>query len=176
MKKDLNKEEEKLRAALKGKNPFNIPSGYFEELPEKIIDQINGLPDFDKTSVVNPFAVPEGYFENLSSTLAGKIVTQKSKLESWLSGLQRPRIAIPIAFATMIMLAGLYFYKQRCIITPPTQEFSADDLRNSSYIQSIDEDLFVDVLSGQKDVNKDESLEQYLIDNNIELSQIENKL
>lgn len=176
MKKDLINQEDKLRATLKGNSPFNVPSGYFEELPEKIMIQIDGLPDFEKTSVINPFAVPEGYFENLPSTLAGKIATRKSKLESWLSSLQRPRIAIPIAFATVFILAGLFFYKQQCIITPLIQELSADDLRNSSYIQSIDEELFVDVLASQIDLNMDESFEQYLIDNNIELTQLENKL
>ena len=40
----------------------------------------------------------------------------------------------------------------------------------------MDEYLFVDVLAGQKEVLSDKSIEQYLIDNNIELSQLENKL
>lgn len=176
MKKEINNEEERLRAALNGKSPFNVPSGYFEELQGKIMNQINELPDFDKTALVNPFVVPDGYFENLPSAIAGKIVERKSKLETWLSGIQRPRIAIPIAFATIIMLTGIYFYKQKNIVVLPIQEFTFDDFENSTYIQSIDEELFVDVIAGQKDIITDESIEQYLLDNNIELTQIENKL
>ncbi len=176
MKNYLNKEEE-LRSVLEGnEKPFNIPSGYFEELPAKIMDQINAFPEYDNTSSVNPFNVPAGYFENLPSSLAEIIVNRKSRLESWLDRLLRPRIAIPIAFATIFFLAGLYFYKQKSIVIPPVQQLSADDLRNTNYLLTMDEYLFVDVLAGQKEVLSDKSIEQYLIDNNIELSQLENKL
>ena len=176
MKKDINKEEEKLRIALKGKNPFNVPPAYFEDLPGKMMEQINTLPDFNKHSIINPFDVPEGYFENLPSIVSENILIRKSKLELWLSSIQRPRIAIPIAFATIIILAGLFYYKQSSVSNLPVHELTAEDLSNSSYIQSIDEDFFVDVLAGQTIDNSNESIEQYLIDNNIEINQIENKL
>ena len=65
MKKDINKEEEKLRKALKGNDSFIVPPAYFEELSGKIMDQINTLPDFSKNAQINPFTVPDGYFENL---------------------------------------------------------------------------------------------------------------
>ena len=176
MKKDINKEEEKLRKALKGNEPFNVPPAYFDELPGKIMDQINTLPDFSKNAQINPFTVPDGYFENLPAIVSENILNQKSKLELWLSSIQRPRIAIPIAFATIILLAGLFFYKQSSISNLPVQELTAEDLSNSNFIQSIDEDFFVDVLANQSTDNSDESIEQYLIDNNIEIIQIENKL
>lgn len=176
MKKDINKKEEKLRQALKGNNPFNVPTAYFEELPSKIMDQINTLPDFSKNAKVNPFIVPDSYFENLPTIVSENILNRKSKLELWLSSIQRPRIAIPIAFATIIILAGLFFYKQSSVSNLPVQELTAEDLSNSSYIQSIDEDFFVDVLAGQTIDNSNESIEQYLIENNIEINQIENKL
>ncbi len=176
MKKDINKEEEKLRNILKGNNPFNVPPAYFEDLPGKMMEQINTLPDFNKHSIINPFNVPDGYFENLPSIVSENILIRKSKLELWLSSIQRPRIAIPIAFATIIILAGLFYYKQSSVSNLPVQELTAEDLSNSSYIQSIDEDFFVDVLAGQTIDNSNESIEQYLIDNNIEINQIENKL
>ena len=177
MKKDLNKEEEQLRVAIKGnENFFTVPSGYFDELSEKVFAQIEALPDFDKSSPANPFEVPNNYFENLPSIVSERIVKRKSRLEIWLSEIQRPRIAIPIAFATLIILAGIFFMKQKSIVNHQSQEISVEDLRNSTYIQAIDEDLFVDVLASQKEITSDDSLEQYLIDNNIELTQIENNL
>jgi len=176
MKKDINKEEEKIRAALKGKDFFTVPSGYFEELPGKISDQIKALPDFDKSAEANPFEVPADYFEKLPNEISGKIVSRKSKLETWLANIQRPRIAIPIAFATIIFLAGLFFLKQKTIVQPEAQELTIDDIKNSNYLLGIDEEIFVDVFAGQTDATSDESLEQYLIDNNIDLTQIENKL
>ncbi len=177
MKNYSNKEEEFLRSALTGnEKPFHVPNGYFEELPSNIMDQINALPDLNNTSTVNPFNIPEGYFENLPSSITEIIVKHKSRTESWFERLFRPRIAIPIAFATIFFLAGLYFYKQKSIVIPPVQQLSADDLRNTNYLLTMDEYLFVDVLAGQKEVLSDKSIEQYLIDNNIELSQLENKL
>lgn len=170
-------EEEKLRELLKGiDNSFTVPPGYFEKLPDNIMDKINSLPDFEKKAVNNPFIVPDGYFENLPSEISVKITSQKSILYTWLNNLQRPRIAIPIAFATIILLAGLFFYQQSTYTKSTQQEITADEISNSTYMFSIDEDLFVDVLSNQNDNVSDESLEQYLIDNNIDLSQIENKL
>lgn len=176
MKKDINKEEEKLRKALKGNEPFNVPPAYFDELPGKIMDQINTLPDLSKNAQINPFIVPDGYFENLPSIVSENILVQKSKLELWLSSIQRPRIAIPIAFATIILLVGLFFYKQSSVSNVPVQELTAEDLSNSNFIQSIDEDYIVDIIANQTTDNSDESIEQYLIDNNVELTQIENKL
>ena len=176
MEKDINKEEEKLRITLNGNNPFNVPPAYFENLHGKIMDQINTLPDFNKNAQINPFAVPDGYFENLPSIVSENILTRKSKLELWLSSIQRPRIAIPIAFATLILLAGLFFYKQSSVSNMPVQQLTAEDLSNSNFIQSIDEDFFVEVLADQTSDNSDESIEQYLIDNNIDINQIENKL
>lgn len=177
MKNYSNKEEQILRSALTGnEKPFHVPSGYFEELPDKIMDQINALPDFNKNSTVNPFNVPAGYFENLSSAITEIIVKHKSRSESWLDRLFRPRIAIPIAFAAIVLLTGLYFYKQKSLIIQPVQQLTADDLRNSNYLLTMDEYLFIDELADHKEVLTDKSIEQYLIDNNIELSQLENKL
>jgi hypothetical protein len=177
MKDHLNNEEEKLKAALKGsENPFIVPSGYFEELPGKIVDQVSTLPDFEKTAVVNPFEVPADYFDNLNLAISAKIAIQKSKPFSWLSNLQRPRIAIPIAFATIAILAGLFFFKQRVNNYQPQEEITADDLRNSYFLETIDEGLIVEILDKQKVDTTYDSYEQYLIDNNIEISQIENAL
>jgi hypothetical protein len=177
MKQYDDKDEEKLRALTgENKNSFSVPSGYFEKLSSEVADKINALPDFEKTSVTNPFTVPEGYFEKLHVSVSERISKPKSPFFTWLNGLQRPRIAIPIAFATIIILAGLYFYKQNNISRQPEKEFCAEDLSNSSYMQSIDETVFVDVLSEMQNDEQTDSLEQYLIDNNIDLSLIENNL
>ncbi len=176
MKKDTDKPEEKLRTiAGKNENSFSVPDGYFEKLPGEIMDKINALPDFEKTAAINPFLVPEGYFENLPNAISGKITAKKTIAQSWLNIFSRPRFVIPAAFATIVILAGLFFFKQKNT-TLPYQEITAEDLKNSTYLQSIDEDLFVEILSTRNSVPTDETFEEYLIDNHVDLSQIENKL
>jgi hypothetical protein len=177
MKNLSHNEEEKLWAALKGnENPFTVPSGYFEELPGKISDQLNALPDFEKASSVNPFSVPDNYFENLSEEISQKLKTNKQRPLSWLDSLLRPRIAIPTAFAAIIILAGLFYFKQQSGILPQQEEFTVEDLSNSYFLETIDEGLIAEILDNQKADTTKDNLEQYLIDNNIEISQIENAL
>ena len=177
MKKYNEIDETKLQNLLKkNENSFSIPEGYFENLPGKIMDQIIALPDFETPAVINPFHAPEGYFETLPLSISEKIIAKKPTLYSWINNLQRPRIAIPIAFATVLFLAILFIIKQQTVKSDNIQEFTIDDLKNSTYIQCMDEDLFVDFISTQNVSKSDDSFEQYLIDNNIELTQIENKL
>jgi len=176
MKKDTDNREDKLRELLgKNENTFSVPTDYFEKLPGEIMDKINTLPDFEKSAVTNPFKVPDNYFEKLPIAVSEKIAAGKSSFLPWLNFMNRPRFVIPAAFATIVILAGLFFFTQRNTTTP-FQEITFEDLKNSTYLQSMDEDLFVEVLSAQNEITSDESLEQYLIDNNIDLSQIENKL
>jgi hypothetical protein len=177
MKRNFENEEEKLRSSLeKNKNPFSVPGEYFENLSGKIMDKVRSLPDYETSADYNPFNVPDDYFEKLPSIISDKIASKKAFSSQGAVIFSRPRIVIPIAFATIIILAGIFLFKQRNHSDNTQQEFTIDDLKNSTYIQSMDEDIFVDVLSSQKESVQDESIEQYLIDNNIDLSQIENKL
>jgi len=178
MKKDLNKEEEKLKAVLKNTNEvFNTPAGYFDFLPDKILSQVKANLDFESEASVNPFEVPDNYFDKLPSALNERITSRKNGFREWLASITSRRIAIPLALATVVIVASLfYFKKNNDEIKKETYQISADDLKNSTYIESIDEEMFVDILASQNINTTDDSLEQYLIDNNIDLSQIENNL
>lgn len=172
-----NREEEKLRLFLKdAENKFSVPDGYFESLPGKITEKINSLPDLETSKGKNLFSVPSGYFEDLPSEINSRITGRQPRLIGWLNSLQRPRIAIPLALATMIFLGGLYFYTQRKIIYFPQNEFTAEELQNSVELQNIDEDLIVNLLENSSSNDTINNFEQYLIENNIDLTQIENEL
>ena len=72
--------DEKLNELLKNSTSsqsFNVPEGYFEELPEKVMNSINTLPDFDKQSVVQPFEVPSNYFEELPFVINDRILSAR---------------------------------------------------------------------------------------------------
>lgn len=56
--------------------PYQVPVGYFAELPEKILALVHsvndGLPILEKVKQ-NPFNVPSGYFENLADSILEKV-------------------------------------------------------------------------------------------------------
>jgi hypothetical protein len=59
--------------------PYEVPHGYFENLPEAILTMVQSeeatpvLP----ISKQNPYSVPNGYFENLADTILTRINTEK---------------------------------------------------------------------------------------------------
>lgn len=58
---------------------YEVPQGYFEELPGQLLKRIKALeateeqailsPELEAASKKNPFTVPEGYFDTLSDTI-----------------------------------------------------------------------------------------------------------
>ncbi len=60
--------------------PYEVPQGYFENLPEAILSRVQSeeaspvLP----ASKQNPYSVPSGYFENLADTLLNRVKAEKA--------------------------------------------------------------------------------------------------
>lgn len=174
MKKQENIAENQLKAMAGNQSPFSVPDNYFENLPGIMSAKIQALPDFDKTAVINPFSVPDGYFEKLPEMVSSKITSRKKSI---FISLWRPRFTIPVAIAMLLIAAGLFYFSKMQPTENNQQRLTADELNNSTYLFSIDEDVIIDVLANQKVVSKnDDVFEQYLIDNNIEISQLEQAL
>ncbi len=169
---------ERLKDILKGKeNPFLTPPSYFDDLSGAIFKKIEALPDFNNAPQSSPFAVPDGYFENLPSQIAEKVITSKNtRNPSWLANILRPTIAIPFAFASIIVIACIIYFNQNKNSQIPEQEFTSDDLNESNYLLNIDESVFVDLISFENTNIKTDSLEEYLMDNEIDVAQLENEL
>lgn len=55
-------------------NPYQVPTGYFENLPERMLDLVKneGSPVLQNNKQ-NAYQVPAGYFENLSDSILNKI-------------------------------------------------------------------------------------------------------
>ena len=118
-----------------------------------------------------------GYFENLSSQIAEKVIASKNtRNPSWLANILRPTIAIPFAFASIIVIACIIYFNQNKNSQFPEQEFTSDDLNESNYLLNIDESVFVDLISFENTNIKTDSMEEYLMDNEIDVAQLENEL
>lgn len=55
-------------------NPYQVPAGYFDNLPERMLVLVKneGSPVLQNNKE-NPYQVPAGYFENLSDTILNKV-------------------------------------------------------------------------------------------------------
>ena len=164
--KEEDKYEESLRK-LKLNDSFNVPDGFFEELPGKVMDKIN-LAEGKTIAASNSFSTPEGYFEKLPLAISDRISSKSAPIPLF----KRRIVLIPFAFAMLV--AGFIFFNQDS--KTERSEFTYEDIENSTYFQSIDEDMLYDELiaTDNKTITND-SLTQYIL-NNIELSDLENAL
>ena len=162
-------EEEKYEDKLKGlnKGAFRVPAGYFEELPGSILSKID-LLEGKKTVSANPFETPDGYFENLPSVIADRVSTKPASRPYF----KRAIILIPIA---CLLLVFGYF-----ILNKNTQaeriEYTSDGLENSEFLQSIDETILADELMAGQTTFEEDTLTEYLLKHNIDLSDLESAL
>ena len=167
---------------LKKENPFKVPDHYFDSLPNQIMDKIEALPDLQRINKANPYRVPEGYFDSVPASVQQRILEEKNK-KSIFGGLAsisfRPKYSLALAVVIVLVIFGIKFFTKPSSLKAPENYFSLEEIQNSASFAELDEATLVDALEHQ---NKkatapvDNSIEQYLIDNNIDISQIENRL
>lgn len=79
-KNDISDELKSLSVLVEGigrQTPYKLPEGYFEGLPQEVLNRIARMAIHDELVVDLPksltFSVPEGYFDNLASQVLGRI-------------------------------------------------------------------------------------------------------
>ncbi len=163
-------------------NPFKVPDGYFDSLPEMIQQKINAVPDLERMNRENPFHVPEGYFDSLPAVIQQRIVDgkpAKSLSREWILNLFRPRY-IAWAVVLLLLVFGIKYLTKPVILSSSGNYLSYEEAENSDFINYIEESAFIDVLDQETDESasgkEDTGIEQYLLENNIDISQLENNL
>jgi hypothetical protein len=162
-------EEEKYEEKLKGlnKDAFKVPDGYFEKLSGMISSRID-LFEGNKTASVSPFETPEDYFEKLPSLVAERLSSKRVARPFF----KRAIVLIPIT--CIILVFGYIFLNRNTQIEKI--EYTTDGLENSEFLQTIDETILADeLLSGQSTFEED-TLTEYLLKHNIDLSDLESAL
>jgi len=163
---------------LKKENPFIVPDDYFDSLSRSIQQQVQSLPDFEKTAAKEHFKVPEGYFDSLPTIIQQRILDEKKKRISWgeiVDGIFfRPKYALALASVAILIVFCIKYFNRPISVQPALAEISASDIDNSTYLADMDESLLADAVAVQtaSGGEKDASVEDYLIENNIDVNQL----
>ncbi len=172
--------DEKLNELLKKSDStqsFKVPEGYFENLSENIMSSIETLPDFEKQSVVQPFEVPANYFEGLPSIINDRIISNGSqKLSIW-KWLFNPARTAVVAFSIAIIAVSYFYFNRTQNIEINNDSCTVEEISESPYLQSLSDDDLIDYfLAAQDDDKTIDEYDQYLLDNDIDISQLEKNL
>lgn len=171
--------DDKLKELLKNSNSgqsFQVPDGYFESLSGKVMDSIHALPDFDKQSVSQPFSVPADYFENLPLAISNKIThVSETKISLW-KWLFNPVRFIPASFSILLFLGGYFYFTRTQTFILNNNLFTEENTDDSQYLQALDDYDMIEYLANQSYDNSTDEYDQYLLDNDIDISQLEKNL
>jgi hypothetical protein len=177
--------DENLRKLLEDSDsstPFRVPENYFQDFPAHMDKIIAQLPDFEKQASVNPYSVPEGYFEKLPLQINEAVLAATRKSRTWkelITAILRPPSSVPSLLTISLIISSFFFFtKVHTVDLPEYSETNNDEYSTSVITQEVDESTLIQVLSDEniETSSVDDSYEEYLLDNNIDISQLENKL
>lgn len=159
------------------KNPFRTEADYFDNFADKLMSKVEEhaelsfeAPVLSSIPKYNPFTLPKDYFEDLPSSVQQR--TASGSHSSWLDWLKmaiRPNFAVPVACVIIIAFTGIHYLNNS---QAPKNEI-AREINIDEQLQDIDETTLADALSAsgttETEVNpENENIKQYLIDNNID--------
>ena len=146
---------------------------------EKTINEENPLPGFSKQ---NLFSVPENYFEKLPIDITDRISSHAASEKKWLFAF--PKLAILTAIVLAVSLTGsLYFINLKKTDIPQTI-ITYEDLQSLEIADEFEDYMLIEhFLSLQTEnpsenvsTNSQNKMNDYLIENNIDINLIISEL
>lgn len=159
-------------ATLQRKNPFNVPSGYFEQSATEISNSIfiNQLKDKTKSSFTTPnnyfqkfqerieakiaiddllatksnsFSVPENYFEDLEARITNKISSSEVKKKTKILRLWQSNLMKYASAACFVILSATgLYFYQNKQVFIPQAQTT--NFTNEQMLYDIDESVIID--------------------------------
>jgi hypothetical protein len=116
----------------------------------------------------NPFRVPEGYFERLPQAVQEKRAQKRrSVLTAILPLLKKPGYALAAIAVLALGFTLLLKQPQKSSLSEAGHEL----LSSPEYLEQIDEETLIEhVYTDTKDQHENKPIEDYLIDNNLDLT------
>lgn len=156
---------------------FSVPENYFEMLSENISDKVRSIPNFASVPKENVFEVPDGYFIQLENTIRENISSRTETVSvnvgAWF---RRPKLVAAFASLIVVVIAvSAYFISS--INTPITEkDISFNDIYVSDFVSELDESSLAALLDEPSSSPSSTQLEDYMIDNNIDISTLTDEL
>ena len=170
-------------------NPFVVPGNYFEQLPSLIQNKIKQeevfAPILSEIKKENPFQVPQNYFHSLPTIIQERITNEK---ESWwtqyLNLLRQvflnPRLTLALGIVVILVTVGVNKFYDSPVSPARMEPLTYEDVSNSHYLNEIDEETLIETINSQEvssseNNNQTSDIENYLIDNNVDVALITNE-
>lgn len=167
-------------SAMKKENPFTVPEGYFDSLESEVMKKIEALPDFESVSGKNPFAVPEGYFDSLPASIQERISSNSARRISLTAWITRPVPKYSLAFASigLLLLFCINYFTRTIHVEYAAQQRIEYGQLDETVLAQLDESVLAEVFAEETAAaeEQDESLENYLLENDIDLNSITEQL
>ena len=179
----LDRLKKELHAADAG-NPFAAPEGYFDSLSSDVMKKIESIPGVESVSNLNPFKVPPGYFETLPAVIQQKIIDRKAKkisIVEWVGELlvrPVPKFALALASIILVIVFSTKYFT-RTVRVDYVQQVPESEQLDAAYLQQLDESTLTEVLAEESPAmteTQDAGIENYLLDNDIDLNSITEQL
>jgi len=159
---------------------FRVPDGYFEAMTSEVMNKIASVPDFENAENVNPFNIPDGYFDSLPTIIQQRITDQNRK-GNWITEIfykPVPKYSLIIASIFLVLFFSIKYFsrtvKVEYVNTPDESE-----QMESFYLSQLDETVLLEAYSEEKSIaeeSQESEIENYLLDNNIDLNLISEHL
>lgn len=174
---------------LGNKNPFKANEDYFENFADRLQNRIELLEEITEEAPIlsnipkyNPFVVPTGYFDELPTIIQERCIQNRPArtIIEWLMLLIKPRFVFPTLAVIIIAFVTFHYLNTSKII--PVNEV-AEVLTIEDQLQNIDESTIIDALSADASIGSEtpddseqEDIVNYLLDNNVDETNLNNEL
>lgn len=153
--------------------PFSVPDGYFEALPRDIERRIALMNPEASASEPSGFDTPADYFNQLEDAIRHRIHGGTVRSIRWW---KQPEWSLSIAAMLICLFLGTHtYFRQRTVqYTAVSQQLSVDEVSEAIDYLDLDVTTVASLLSANDESSTGEQeLQQYLLDNDIDLSQLE---
>ena len=153
--------------------PFQTPEDYFEKLPREIERRVELLHTETARPEPDGFVTPERYFEQLESAIHTRIRGGASTSFRWW---KQPEWSLSIAALLVCLFLGThsYFTDRKVDYTATIQPLSVDEVSAALDYLDLDASTVASLLPvNEESGTNEQELKQYLLENDIDLSQLE---
>jgi hypothetical protein len=197
MKTAENKNDNEIKSlaaelsSIEKKEVFSAPANYFDSLPNQIMDKISAVPQLEESAVSNPFTVPNNYFEGLPMQVINRMEAARKRrfsLAGLLAETLRPKYSLTLITSCLALLICIRFFEKPIRINPTQSRTYGTynvSISETDVIIEVDESTLMNVVSEESAIllktgnnlnNRDKSVEEYIINNNIDVTDIAKEL